>query len=260
MTPLLKRLRHPDEPVYSALLYAFGGFFWLILALAFIGALVKPDPALIADFILYGIGIPLFFFLSAGIYRAHAYGNMIRLGPTQWPTLYDHVVKGADSIGLPQTPEVFLYNSNGIMNAFARRLLGARFVFLTSALVDVQDDAQVKFVIGHELGHHAAGHLDPLPTILRAPGHFTPFLGPAYSRTREFTCDQVGAYLSQNPAKARSSLAMLGCGCKRFNDSLNLEAFAAQDPQAAGPFGFLSEIFRSHPRLTRRVAAIRDTQ
>jgi Zn-dependent protease with chaperone function len=39
--------------------------------------------------------------------------------------------------------------------------LGSRYVFLTSALVEATNDAQVRFVVGHEIGHHAAGHLNP---------------------------------------------------------------------------------------------------
>jgi Zn-dependent protease with chaperone function len=157
------------------------------------------------------------------------------------------VVAGSQEIGLPEPPKTFLYNSNGLLNAFARRLLRGRYVFLTSALVDATSDAQVRFVIGHELGHHAAGHLNPWMNTLKLPGYLIPFLGPAYSRSREYTCDTIGAYLSKDFAASRSSLQMLGCGCRRLN-------------QAMVPtiFGFLTEIFRSHPRLTRRVAAIQE--
>lgn len=114
----------------------------------------------------------------------------------------------------------------------------------------------MRFVVGHELGHHAAGHLDPVKNVLKAPGQFVPFLYPAYSRTREYTCDAVGAYLCNDPAAARSALQTLACGCRRMSASLNTEAFAAQEEMVRGFFGWLSEIFRSHPHLTRRVRAI----
>jgi len=131
-------------------------------------------------------------------------------------------------------------------------------VFLTSALVDVQDDEEVRFVIGHELGHHAAGHLRFLPNLLRLPSYAIPFLQPAYSRSREYTCDQIGARLARNTKVSQSALLMLGCGCGRVKTSLNCEAFMAQETKVPPIFGFLTEISRSHPRLTRRMRALRD--
>jgi predicted Zn-dependent protease len=86
---------------------------------------------------------------------------------------------------MSETPKAFLYNSNGLFNAFARRMFGGQYLFLTSALVDAENDEQVRFVIGHELGHHAAGHLDPWMNLIRLPANLVPFLGLAYSRARE---------------------------------------------------------------------------
>src|SRR6185312_10536051 len=101
--------------------------------------------------------------------------------------------------------------------AFARRLLGGRYLFLTPALVEADDDEQVRFVIGHELGHHAAGHLNPWLHFIRLPAYLVPFLQPAYSRAREYTCDSIGAHVSTDIVASRSSLQMLGCGCGRLN-------------------------------------------
>ncbi|HVY35022.1 MAG TPA: M48 family metallopeptidase, partial [Caulobacteraceae bacterium] len=138
-----------------------------------------------------------------------------------------------------------------------RRLLGGRYIFLTSALVEANSDEQVRFVIGHEIGHHAAGHLNPWLNFVKLPAHFVPFLMRAYSRSREYSCDSIGAYISKDVAASRSALQMLGCGCRRLNGAMNCEAFMAQEDMVPPIFGFLTEIFRSHPRLTRRVAAIK---
>jgi Zn-dependent protease with chaperone function len=200
----------------------------------------------------------LFYFISALVYRATAFGNMIMLGPQQFPELYAMVVKGSLEVGLSAPPKTFLFNSNGLFNAFARRLFGGRFVFLTSALIDATSDAQVRFVIGHELGHHAAGHLNPWMNALKLPAHAVPFLGSAYSRAREYTCDNIGAFLSNDLSASRSALQMLGCGCRRLNQAMNCESFMAQEAMVPPVFGFLTEIFRSHPRLTRRVANVED--
>ena len=209
-------------------------------------------------YLIYGVAIFLFVLFSGWVYRAFAFGNMLLLGPNQFPELHAMVADGAKALQMDHPPKTFLFNSNGLMNAFALRLFGGQYVFLTSALVEADSDEQIRFVIGHELGHHAAGHLNPWMNFIKMPAYVVPFLKPAYSRAREYTCDSIGAYLSQDLAASRSSLQMLGCGCRRLNQSMNCEAFMAQEAMVPPIAGFVGEIFRSHPRLTRRVAALKD--
>lgn len=260
MSDTVNKLRSSNEKIYKYLMIVSGILLWPLIVIGIVAAMGNPTVApIIGVYLFYGLAIWAFIFLSGVAYRATAFGNMTLLGPEQFPELYALVVAGSNDIGLPSPPKTFLYNSNGHFNAFARRILGGRFVFLTSALVDADNDAQVRFVIGHELGHHAAGHLNPWINTLCLPGHLVPFLPRAYSRSREYTCDRIGAYLSQNLEASRSSLQMLGCGCRRLNQAMNCEAFMAQEAMVPPIFGFLTEVFRSHPRLTRRVAAIKET-
>ena len=260
MANVASNFRTGKEKAYSLTMIVVGAIGWPIIMLAFIGGITNSDPKISSIFWLYlayGLGIAAFYWISSVFYRAAAFGNMVLLGPNQFPELYAMVVSGAQDLGLSPPPKAFLYNSNGLLNAFARRLLGGRYVFLTSALVEASSDEQIRFVVGHELGHHAAGHLNPWMNTLKLPGHIVPFLGPAYSRAREFTCDGIGAHLSNDLAVSRSALLMLGCGCRRLNGALNCEAFMAQEAMVPPISGFIAERFRSHPRLTRRLAALK---
>ena len=261
MSNIVEKLRTGKEKTYHNLALAFGVVLWGVLAWTVWVAATSTNQQLahVVDvYIFYAVAFGIFYLISSAVYRANAFGNMILLGANQFPELHAMVVAGSQELGLSEAPKAFLYNSNGIFNAFARRLIGGRYVFLTSALVDANSDSQVRFVIGHELGHHAAGHLNPWLNFLKLPSHAVPFLMSAYSRSREYSCDNIGAYLSKDLAASRGSLQMLGCGCRRLNQSMNCEAFMAQEAMVPPIFGFLSEIFRSHPRLTRRVAAIRE--
>lgn len=256
---IVNKLRNGRERAYNILTLCFGILLWPLLVLGVLGGLANPaTSALIGVYVSYGLLIWLFYHLASLFYRASAFGNMILLGPEQFPQLHEMVVAGAAELGFKQPPRTFLYNSNGVFNAFARRILGGQYVFLTSALVDANSDDQVRFVIGHELGHHAAGHLNGWLNLLRAPSQIVPFLGAAYSRSREYTCDSIGAHLSGDLTASRGALQMLGCGCRHLNQTMSCEAFMAQEVLVPPVFGFLSEIFRSHPRLTRRVAAINE--
>ena len=261
MSTVVDTLRTPQEKFYGLLMMLFAAPLWLFAGLIVLAAMAGHSPQISATvglYVFYGLAIALFYFIAGIAYRASAFGNMILLGQNQYPELHAMVVEGSKALGMGPTPKTFLYNSNGLFNAFVRRILGGRYVFLTSALVEASSDEQVRFVIGHELGHHAAGHLNPWLNALKLPSHMVPFLAPAYSRAREYTCDQIGAHLSNNVAVSRGALQMLGCGCKRLNQTMNCEAFMAQENMVPPVFGFLTEIFRSHPRLTRRVRAIRE--
>lgn len=260
MSTVANRFRTGKEKIYSPLMLLFGAILWPIFTLGILAGLSSPIPQVATMswvYFSYGVGIALFVWLSGGFYRATAFGNMVLLGPSQFPELHAMVVAGAKDLGMGEAPRAFLYNSNGLFNAFARRLLGGRFVFLTSALVEASSDDQVRFVIGHELGHHAAGHCNPWMNLLKLPAHAVPFLAPAYSRQREFTCDAIGGHLANDLPVSRSALMMLGCGCGRLNGKMNLDAFMAQETMMPPTFGFINEKFRSHPRLTRRMAALK---
>jgi len=258
MSKIVKEARTPKEKLYGLATLLLGPPLWVLLFLGALGALANPTTApVVGVYITYPILFGLFYLISSAAYRATAYGNMVLLSPQQLPHLHQMVEEGARELGMDPPPRTFLFNSNGLLNAYARRLLGGRYVFLTSALVDLQDDEEVRFVIGHELGHHAAGHLRFLPNLLRLPSYAVPFLMPAYSRSREYTCDQIGARLAHNTKVSQSALLMLGCGCARVKTSLNCEAFMAQETKVPKIFGFLTEICRSHPRMTRRLTALR---
>lgn len=259
MSNIVGSSRTQKEKAYGAITLLLGPLLWMLVGLGVLGSLGNPETApMVIAYLVYAVIFAIGVEIAAIAYRASAYGNMILLSPQQLPHLHAMVEEGARELGLNPPPKAFLFNSNGLINAFARRILGGRYVFLTSALVEADSDEQVRFVIGHELGHHAAGHLSPWRAILRLPNFLVPFLMPAYSRAREYTCDKIGAHLTKDTQVSQSALLMLGCGCARVNRSLNCEAFMAQEAKVPPIFGFLTEIFRSHPRLTRRMRALTD--
>jgi Zn-dependent protease with chaperone function len=252
----MKRLRHPKERFRGNLMLVLGTLGWLLVAFGIVGMVQNGGAASIAFWAIYAIAFILISLISAALYRAYAFGHQVLLSEQQFPAMHRMVVEGAAMLGL-NPPRVFLYNSHGLVNAFARRILGGPYVFLASGLVEAATDAQLRFVIGHELGHHAAGHLDWRKNFVKLPAHFVPFLGAAYSRGRELTCDRVGALLADDPSAARSALQLLACGCRRLNAEMNLDAFEAQEKMVPRVAGFFGKLRARHPRLTVRVNEIR---
>ena len=55
-----------------------------------------------------------------------------------------------------------------------------------------RDPEALRFVIGHEVGHLAAGHVSYFRLVFSTVINMIPILGPALSRTQEYTADNFG--------------------------------------------------------------------
>jgi Zn-dependent protease with chaperone function len=258
MNDTLNYYKKSEETKYNAILCVIGGLIWG----AFLLFVIKADAKVFfgtMQIVSYVLGFLMFFFVSSLLFRANAMGNMVLVNEEQFPHIYEMVVDGSKKLGI-QPPETFLYNSNGLLNAFARQTFGRQYLLLTSSIVDAITDEQMKFIVGHELGHHAAGHLNLGGYILRFPARIVPFLHNAYSRQCEYTCDRLGLYVSRDLKSACQSIQMLGCGCQKLNTKLNLSAFEKQENYVPLITGYIAEILRTHPRLTKRVISLKNTK
>lgn len=258
MYDLVRQYRSSKESTYNAVLCVIGGLIWAG-TIYLLSATEKDTQMALLPLVSYILLFVVFFFVLAVLFRATAMGNMILVSKEQFPHIHQMVAEGAEKLRIPE-PEAFIYNSNGFINAFARNVFGRRYLLLTSAIVDATTDEQIKFIVGHELGHHAAGHLDFTGYILRLPARIIPFLHKAYSRQCEYTSDKLGLVISRDVDQSATAITMLGCGCQRLNGRLNLFAFEKQEDKVPPVSGFVAEIFRSHPRLTRRVLALKATK
>lgn len=255
MQARLRELRHPKERCYGTIMLVVGAIVWLLI-LAALGVSLLKSPwhaviLLIEAAVILGI-----LSLAKMFYRAYLFGHAVLVSQTQFPRLHESVAAASHRLGLAHPPQTFVYNSHGLTNALAMRVLRHRMVLLTSALIDVEHDRQVDFVVAHEVGHHVAGHLGFWRNLVKYPAHFVPFLGRAYSRARELTADRIGAHCVGDVEAARGALAMLACGSARLNAALDTQAFRAQEALVPPITGFLLHIVSGYPRLTRRVQEV----
>jgi Zn-dependent protease with chaperone function len=217
-------------------------FLWIVFVVSIIG-------------LVYGIILGLFFFIAHLSLIAHLRGSSIRLGPHQMPGLYNRVAGIAQRIGMEKVPDVYLLQSGGVLNAFATRFGRRRFVVLYSDLVKACGDNldALDFIIGHELGHIHRGHLNWRWFI--APTLLIPFLGTAYSRACEYTCDRYGFRAPSDPNRSLDGLCILAAG-PQFVPYLNKQAFVAQRNDLNTAFMKLGTWFSTHPSLSQRVGAL----
>ena len=219
-----------------------------------IGLLAFSDASTGGAIIFYGALFALAAFLTHALAVGRIRGNGVLVSERQFPLLHQLVTAHGQRLGLTWSPTVYVLESGGILNAFATKLLGRKFVIVNAdvlALAVRRSQAAVSFIVGHELGHHWRGHLRWRWLI--APARFVPYLGAAYSRACEFTCDRVGAYCE--PEGAIDGLLVLAAG-SWLHAHVNVQEFANQADTDRSFWISRAELVSSHPRLPRRVAAL----
>lgn len=230
------------------------GIYYLLVKLIILSFKVT-GPQLVSVYMLYFylFAFVFFLFFRFGILVGHLKGNAIKLGKNQFPDIFQIVQKQSELLGLKTAPNVYILQSGGVLNAFATRFLGRNYIVLYSEIVETayeQDKTILEFIIGHELGHIRQNHM--IKGLLLWPSYFIPFLGAAYSRACEYTCDNIGYALC--PSGVKGGLLVLASG-KTIYKKVNLNEFLKQDYSEDGFWKWFAEKVSSHPNLTKRLAA-----
>ena len=206
--------------------------------------------------------IPLFPLLI-WIIRAFLYAQLratsVQMSPTQFPEGYRMVVEAARELGLRRVPDAYVVLGNGQINAFAAGHGFRRFVAVYSDLFEIggqaRDPEALRFIIGHEVGHIAAGHVSYFRLIFSQLVAYVPFLGQAFSRAQEYTADNHGyAYAPEGVPGAMGVLS----GGKYLGAEVNTHALADRATREKGFWLHMSNWLSSHPINTWRAHALRD--
>ncbi|REJ76603.1 MAG: peptidase M48 [Acidobacteria bacterium] len=205
--------------------------------------------------LLYVGLIGVFVFLSHVVFIAHIRGSAVRLGPSQLPDLHARVVELSHRAGLDAPPETYVQSAGGSLNAFATKFFRSHIVVLYSDLLEAcgDDEAARDMVIGHELGHHRSGHLRFNWLLL--PGLVMPFIGSAYSRAREYTCDRYGKALCGDRDGALRGLIVLAAG-GRLGRRVDVGQFIEQSRSLESSWMTLGRWLSFYPQLCERVDAL----
>ena len=215
---------------------------WVLLALSLIG-------------IIYAVMIAALFFFSHVAFVAHLRGSGIRIGPEQMPELHARIALLASRIGLQSHPDAYVIQAGGQLNALATKFLGSHFIVLYSDLLEAcgENTEARDFIIAHELGHLKSGHLRMRWLLL--PGLAMPFLGTAYSRACEFTCDRFGFAISQNKTQSLDGLTILAAGAQHGR-RVNRKALVAQRRDLNTFWMKIGQWLSTHPPIATRLAVL----
>lgn len=165
-------------------------------------------------------------------------GSNLKVTVGNYPKIFSFLTEACEILDLEKRPDLYIQWNYGI-NAFT---IGAEnpIVILDSGLLDLCDDDEIRFIIGHECGHIKSNHMlyhmmaDVITYVIDAiPGGNLLGGGLQYAlfywqRMSEFTADRAGLLCCQDrDATIRAFIKMSGLPIREF-DNLHPETFIQQ--------------------------------
>jgi len=242
----IERLRDRKEKTALMWLFIASGFGWLILI-----SLIISSMGLLL--IIIGLGF-LVTFIGELWFGAYLKTNAVRVSEKQLPELHRVIVRCCERLGMAP-PDVYVMQQN-IWNAFATKIWGRRMVVLLSGAVDSillkGNMQQMAWLVGHELGHHRAGHLD-FSRKLANLGDWCIWVKLWYSRRAELTCDRAGLYCAGSLEASQLALINATVGAQ-LAAQVNVEEAVRQWHQHRDEF-FVKyrTLYATHPHHLARL-------
>jgi Zn-dependent protease with chaperone function len=172
-------------------------------------------------------------------FRLQFLGSAIRVDERQFPKVHRLFTEAATTLDVRELPELYITNFP-LWNAVTIGM-DKPFIVLNSSLVKGLDDEELRFVLGHELGHAQSGHAlyqSLLFWLMRLTGalNWMPIgaLGlraiiaalHEWARKAELSGDRAGLLAVQDPAAALRVQMKLASGGQL--EELDTTAFLAQ--------------------------------
>ena len=182
--------------------------------------------------------------------------NGVKVTERQFADLYQTYQRVGQEMGIRLLPDVYILQAGGVLNAFATRFFQKNMVILYSDVVELSREGyakEVEFVIAHELAHIRRNHVQKQWAMML--GGWIPFLGSAYSRACEFTCDRMAAHHIQDQTASKRALTILAIGGKLAKEVSEFD-YLYEASRENGFIAKLSELLSTHPPLPKRIAAI----
>lgn len=236
----MKELISPRETAYFTLCLLISILVYLVLVVSIIGIIYVLIGALAVVFV-------------NGLFLGSVRANAVKVSESQFPEVYRLASTLADQMEM-QLPDIYVLQAGGALNAMATRFLGRNFVIIYSDILEMayeEGEPALAFVVAHELAHIKRKHLSQRWLIY--PGLAIPFLGTAYMRACEYTCDSFGAHFVAQGAVG--GLLALAAG-KHLYKKMDVKTFVNQANSERGFFIWFAEILATHPPLAKRVSAV----
>jgi Zn-dependent protease with chaperone function len=209
-------------------------------------------------------------------FRQLLLGNAVRLGEDQLPEVWAAHRAALARLDMDMVPDLYLVQMP-IINAMTVGS-GRPMVLLNSGTVNMLDEAELRTVLGHEIGHILSDHVMystallillsvPRGALLKLPFFAgLPLLAVELAlmewyRAAELSCDRAATLVNRSPMTTCQTLMVIAGGAA--SRKLSLDAFVRQaadydevEPGFDKLTRFRTELFQTHPFPVRRVSEL----
>jgi uncharacterized tellurite resistance protein B-like protein len=193
--------------------------------------------------------------------------NGIRLGERLSPRIFNILGEACKALDIDSDAEVFCLPDSEI-NAFA--ILDVRgdkthsLIGVTSGALERLDDAELKSILGHEMGHFLFGHNrlnglltdDPNNPAMTVLPPFGESLFLRWRKKAEFSADRAGLIACGEFHASARALLKATFGLSERNLNLDVDALIDQIDEIKGSSEMMESVFASHPLLPIRLKAL----
>ena len=191
----------------------------------------------------------------------------IRLSERISPRIYRLFGEICSRFGVEAKAEVFCLPAAEV-NAFAtidiRQDQAFSLIGVTSSALERLDDGEIRFILGHELGHILFGNnrLDGLISTNKDNPDLTvlPAMGESlflrWRKKAEISSDRAGLLAAGDFRTSATALLKATFGLSEKNLNLDVEALVGQVDEIKGHPELMAEAFASHPLLPIRLKAL----
>jgi Zn-dependent protease with chaperone function len=208
--------------------------------------------------------------------RLNFLGGMVRVDERQFAGLHRLLGEVGRTLDAAELPEMFVQNwpfTNAMTVGMDKPI-----IILNSPLLDLLDEEELRFLIGHELGHAMSGHAvyrTLLHRMIRLSGVLNSVPGGALSaraivaalyewqRKSELSADRAGLLATQDPAVAFRVHMKLACGSGDLSE-LDQTSFFAQGQEYLDSSDLRDSVLKlrlieeqAHPFAVLRAAELR---
>ena len=206
--------------------------------------------------------------------RINYQAQALKVGPSQYPDIHELLREVCETLDT-EIPPLYV-SQTPLVNAGAVGV-DKPFIVLNSSLIELSDPDQLRFVLGHEVGHIMSEHVlyrTLLFLLLEFAGPMVPLVTQAtfpitlalleWNRKAEISSDRAGLIAVQEPEAAMSALGILAGGIRGREVEVNIEALQAQAAEYLDAdgldsfFKLMSTIGKVHPFPVIRVAELQN--
>ena len=164
--------------------------------------------------------------------RRQLLATAMRLAPEIAPDVHDIMDGCRSALGIESPVETYVYPSPVFNAAAVRPERGLLFVMVSSSLLEAFDADELRFVVGHELGHHLfEHHRIPLGALLGGDAPVSAGLALqlfAWQRYAEISSDRAGLACAGSLDGAARALFKLASGLRGGRVRIRIDKFLGQ--------------------------------